>query len=87
MGQVSWSSNQRNLDRFATLTLGAKNVLVRDRVPPEKIAALHDELKRISPGFTENVCLAEHLKRGVDEHVQFMSDHAVVNPYSFSLRT
>ena len=33
--------------------LGAKNVLLWDRVPPEKIAALHDELKRLSPGYTE----------------------------------
>ena len=65
MGQISWSSNQRNFRKICYIdTLGAKNVFVWNRVPPEKIAALHDELKRISPGYTENVCVAEHLKKG-----------------------
>ena len=72
-------------ERCATRTLGAKNTLVGDCVPPVKMAALHDEWKRISHGDTNHVCVAEHLKTGVDELVGFVSAHAVVTPYSYSL--
>ena len=62
------------------------NILVRNCVPPEKVVALYDELKSILSGYTHNICVAEHLKIGVDEFVKFMSAHAVVTMYSHSLR-
>lgn len=50
--------------RFATLTTGGRQVIVRDRVPHDDVKALHDELEKIDPNYTASSCTSkEDLKK------------------------
>ena len=48
--------------------------------------SFHNGSKQTSSAYTSSIYVAEHLKRGVDKLVQFISFHVVVTPYSYLLR-